>query len=87
MTGKPINPEEKEEEPDGDYEVDEKRRTVALTEQGVDKVEKLLGVKNLYSPEHLRAVYHLDQALRARALFKRDKDYVVAKDGEVIIVA
>ena len=86
MTGKPINPEEKEEEPDGDYEVDEKRRTVALTEQGVDKVEKLLGVKNLYSPEHLRAVYHLDQALRARALFKRDKDYVVAKDGEVIIV-
>ena len=86
MTGKPINPEEKEEEPDGDYEVDEKRRTVALTERGVDKVEKLLGVKNLYSPEHLRAVYHLDQALRARALFKRDKDYVVAKDGEVIIV-
>ncbi len=86
LTGKPINPEEKEEEPDGDYEVDEKRRTVALTEQGVDKVEKLLGVKNLYSPEHLRAVYHLDQALRARALFKRDKDYVVAKDGEVIIV-
>ena len=86
LTGKPINPEEKEEEPDGDYEVDEKRRTVALTERGVDKVEKLLGVKNLYSPEHLRAVYHLDQALRARALFKRDKDYVVAKDGEVIIV-
>ena len=43
-------------------------------------------MKNLYSPEHLRAVYHLDQALRARALFKRDKDYVVAKDGEVIIV-
>ena len=75
-----------DDEPDGDYEVDEKRKTVALTNQGVDKVEKLLGIKNLYSPEHIRAVYHLDQALKARALFKRDKDYVVAKDGEVIIV-
>ena len=63
-----------------------KRKTVALTDRGVDKVEKLLGIKNLYSPEHIRAVYHLSQALKARALFKRDKDYVVAKDGEVIIV-
>lgn len=85
LTGKAIDSEE-DDEPDGDYEVDEKRKTVALTERGVDKVEKLLGIKNLYSPEHIRAVYHLDQALKARALFKRDKDYVVAKDGEVIIV-
>lgn len=85
LTGKSIDPTD-DDEPDGDYEVDEKRKTVALTERGVDKVEKLLGIKNLYSPEHIRAVYHLDQALKARALFKRDKDYVVAKDGEVIIV-
>ena len=86
LTGKPLDPDEEEDEPDGDYEVDEKRKTVALTDRGVDKVEKLLGIKNLYSPEHIRAVYHLSQALKARALFKRDKDYVVAKDGEVIIV-
>ena len=86
LTGKYIDPDIKDDEPDGDYEVDEKRRTVVLTDQGVDKVEKMLGVKNLYSPEHIRAVYHLDQALKAKALFKRDKDYVVAKDGEVIIV-
>ena len=85
LTGKPIDPDE-DDEPDGDYEVDEKRHTVALTDQGVEKVEKLLGIKNLFSPEHIRSVYHLDQALKARALFKRDKDYVVTSDGEVVIV-
>ena len=69
-----------------DYVLDEKRRMVSLTDDGVDKVQKLLGVKNLYSPEYVRSVYHLDQALRAQTLFKRDKDYVVTKDGEVIIV-
>ncbi len=69
-----------------DYVVDEKRKMVALTEDGVDKVQKMLGVKNLYSPEYVRSVYHLDQALRAQTLFKRDKDYVVTTDGEVIIV-
>lgn len=69
-----------------DYEVDEKRRSVALTDAGIDKVEKMLGMKNLYRPEHSRAVYHVDQALRAQTIFKRDKDYVVTNDGEVIIV-
>lgn len=69
-----------------DYTLDEKRRMVALTDEGVEKVQKMLGVKNLYSPEYVRSVYHLDQALRAQTLFKRDKDYVVTKDGEVIIV-
>lgn len=69
-----------------DYVLDEKRKMVALTDEGVDKVQKLLGVKNLYSPEYVRSVYHLDQALRAQTLFKRDKDYVVTKDGEVVIV-
>lgn len=69
-----------------DYTLDEKRKMVALTDEGVDKVQRLLGVKNLYSPEYVRSVYHLDQALRAQTLFKRDKDYVVSSDGEVIIV-
>ena len=69
-----------------DYVLDEKRRSVALTDEGVEKVQKLLGIKNLYSPEYVRSVYHMDQALRAQTLFKRDKDYVVTNDGEVIIV-
>jgi len=69
-----------------DYVLDEKRKMVALTDDGVDKIQRMLGVKNLYSPEYVRSVYHLDQALRAQTLFKRDKDYVVSKDGEVIIV-
>jgi preprotein translocase subunit SecA len=69
-----------------DFNLDEKRRMVALTDEGVEKVQKMLGVKNLYSPEYVRSVYHLDQALRAQTLFKRDKDYVVTKDGEVVIV-
>lgn len=69
-----------------DYDKDEKHRTVALTDVGTEKVQKMLGIKNLYSPDYLRSVYHMDQALRAETLFVRDKDYVVTKDGEVIIV-
>ncbi|MCA9337965.1 preprotein translocase subunit SecA [Candidatus Saccharibacteria bacterium] len=69
-----------------DYVLDEKRRTVALTDDGVEKVQKMLGIKNLYSPDYIRSVYHMDQALKAQTLFKRDKDYVVTNDGEVIIV-
>lgn len=69
-----------------DYILDEKRRSVALSDQGVEKVQKMLGIKNLYTPEHVRSVYHMDQALRAQTLFKRDKDYVVTNGGEVIIV-
>ena len=69
-----------------DYILDEKRRSVALSDTGVEKVQKLLGIKNLYTPEHVRSVYHMDQALRAQTLFRRDKDYVVTNDGEVIIV-
>lgn len=68
------------------YILDEKRRSVSLTDEGVDKIEKMLGIKNLYSPDHVRSVYHLDQALKAQTLFRRDKDYVVANDGEVVIV-
>jgi preprotein translocase subunit SecA len=69
-----------------DYVLDEKRRTVALSDVGVEKVQKMLGIKNLYSPDYVRSVYHMDQALKAQALFKRDKDYVVTNGGEVIIV-
>lgn len=69
-----------------DYVLDEKRRTVALTDEGVEKVQKMLGIKNLFTPEYVRSVYHLDQALKAQTLFHRDKDYVVTNGGEVIIV-
>lgn len=69
-----------------DYIIDEKRRTVALTDQGVDKVQQILGVDTLYSTDNTRIVYHLEQALRAETLFHRDKDYVVTNSGEVVIV-
>ncbi|HSH55523.1 MAG TPA: preprotein translocase subunit SecA [Candidatus Limnocylindrales bacterium] len=68
------------------YETDEKRKTVILTDEGVEKVEKILGLDNLYGAENIRTIYHLQQALRAQALFKRDKDYVATTDGEIVIV-
>ena len=69
-----------------DYVQDEKRRSVTLTDAGVDKVQKMLGIDNLYSVNNTRLVYHMDQALRAEIIFRRDKDYVVTNSGEVIIV-
>lgn len=69
----------------GDYIIDEKAKSVALTESGVAKVEGLLGIKNLYDPAHMDLVHHVQQGLRAHVLYKRDVDYVV-KDGEVVIV-
>ncbi|HZP55544.1 MAG TPA: preprotein translocase subunit SecA [Candidatus Saccharimonadales bacterium] len=68
------------------YEKDEKRRSVILTDTGVEFVEKILGIQNLYSTENLRTIYHLEQALRAQVLFHRDKDYVVTSEGEIVIV-
>ncbi|HEX5394737.1 MAG TPA: preprotein translocase subunit SecA [Candidatus Saccharimonadales bacterium] len=68
------------------YEKDEKRRSVILTDDGVELVEKILGIQNLYSTENLRTIYHLEQAMRAQALFHRDKDYVVTNEGEIVIV-
>ena len=68
------------------FETDEKRKTVILTDAGVEKVEKILGIDNLYGSENIRTIYHLQQALRAHALFSRDKDYVVTNEGEVVIV-
>jgi preprotein translocase subunit SecA len=69
----------------GDYTVDEKHRSSALTEEGVLKVERLLGIGNMYEPQNVEWNHHIQQALRARVIFERDKDYVV-KDNEVIIV-
>ncbi|MCC6858893.1 MAG: preprotein translocase subunit SecA, partial [Bryobacterales bacterium] len=69
----------------GDFTIDEKHRTAALTEEGVLKVEKLLGINNLYDPANIEINHHVQQALRAHVLYHRDKDYVV-KEGQVIIV-
>ncbi|MGH9719164.1 MAG: preprotein translocase subunit SecA, partial [Bryobacteraceae bacterium] len=69
----------------GDFTVDEKHRTVALTEQGISKVEKLLNIPNLYEPQYIEMNHHVQQSLRAHVLYQNDKDYVV-KDGQVIIV-
>jgi preprotein translocase subunit SecA len=71
-------------EPDGDYFIDLKDKAVSPTEDGVDRIEKLLGVENLYDADP-RYARHFEQALRAHALYKRDRDYIV-KDNEIIIV-
>ncbi len=71
--------------PEQDYTVEEKTKTASLTEDGNVRVEKLLGVENLYDPNHMDLVHHVVKALQAYALYKRDVDYVV-KEGEVIIV-
>src|SRR5579863_3879855 len=69
----------------GDFTIDEKHRSAALTEEGVLRVEKLLGIGNMYEPQNVEWNHHIQQALKAHSIFQRDKDYVV-KDGEVIIV-
>ncbi len=69
----------------GDYTVEEKHRSVALTEEGVLKVEKLLSVGNLYDPQNIEINHHVQQALKAHVMFHRDKDYLV-QDGQVVIV-
>nr|WP_306427652.1 preprotein translocase subunit SecA [Brevibacterium sp. 50QC2O2] len=68
-----------------DYEVDEKKRTVGVLEPGIERVENYLGIANLYDPENTALIGFLNNAIRAKELFKRDKDYVVL-DGEVLIV-
>ena len=72
-------------EPDTDYLVDEKLKTADITQGGIDKVEQQLRIKDLFSAENLRLTHYLQESLRAKALFLKDRDYVV-KDGEVIIV-
>ncbi|MBU0647996.1 preprotein translocase subunit SecA, partial [Patescibacteria group bacterium] len=68
-----------------DYNVDEKMKAVSLTEDGINHVEKLLGLKNIYEEQGIKTVHHLEEALKAQILFNRDKDYVV-KNGEILIV-
>ena len=77
-----ITPRLKAEE---DYEIDEKMRAVTLTEKGINKVEEVLGMGNIYTERGIKYVHHLEQALRAETLFKKDRDYVV-KDGQIIII-
>jgi len=72
-------------QPEKDYAVDEKLKAISLTEEGIEKAENLLGVKDIYTEKGIKYVHHLETAVRAKAIFQRDKDYVV-KDGEVIIV-
>ncbi|PJF26237.1 MAG: preprotein translocase subunit SecA, partial [Phototrophicales bacterium] len=72
-------------EPDGDYVVDEKDRVVYLTERGVDKVERALGIQDLYSPANAELIPYLDNSLRAKALYHLDKEYIL-QEGQVIIV-
>ncbi|MCX6751672.1 MAG: preprotein translocase subunit SecA [Candidatus Nomurabacteria bacterium] len=70
---------------DTDYEVDEKLKAITLTDEGISKAENLLGVENIYTEKGIKYVHHLETAVKAQAIFERDRDYVV-KEGEVIIV-
>ncbi|HDH99072.1 MAG TPA: preprotein translocase subunit SecA, partial [bacterium] len=71
--------------PKTDYEIDEKMKAVTLTESGIDKIERILGMDNIYEQKGIKYLHHLEQALRAETLFKRDRDYIV-KNGQVIII-
>ncbi len=70
---------------DEDYEVDEKLKAITLTDIGINKAENLLGVENIYTEKGIKYVHHLETAVKAQAIFERDRDYVV-KEGEVVIV-
>ena len=70
----------------GDYEVDEKSRVIVFTEKGVKRVEEILKIENLYAPEYVELTHFLHQALKAKELFKRDRDYLVRDNGEVVII-
>jgi preprotein translocase subunit SecA len=71
--------------PKEDYEIDEKARTVLMTDAGVDKIEAIFSIQNLYAIEHMKLLHHINQALRAHALFRRDVDYVVNETGIQIV--
>src|SRR5215475_3529117 len=71
--------------PDQDYTLDEKTKSVSLTDEGVERIQKRLSISNLYDPAEIETLHHVEQGLRAHTLYKRDRDYVV-KEGEVIIV-
>ncbi|MDZ4231304.1 MAG: preprotein translocase subunit SecA, partial [Patescibacteria group bacterium] len=71
--------------PDEDYVVDEKLRSAEITEPGIDRIEQMTNIKDLYAPENLRLAHYLEASLKARALYEKDKEYVI-KNGEIIIV-
>lgn len=72
--------------PEEDYSVDEKQRAVSLSEEGIAKIEKALGVDNVYEAGRIEEVHHIESALKAEAIFQKEKDYVVTPDGEIVIV-
>lgn len=71
--------------PEKDYTIDEKQKAIQITDSGIEKAERLLGVENMYAEGGIKYVHHLDAAVKAHALFERDKEYVV-KDGHIVIV-
>jgi len=72
-------------QPEADYEVDEKLKAITLTDDGITRAEKILGIGDIYTEKGVKYVHHLETAVRAKALFEKDRDYVV-KDGEIVIV-
>jgi len=72
-------------DPDADYKIDEKDRAATLTEAGIAKVERIMGTDNIYEEKGIKYLHHLEQALRAQALYRLDRDYVV-KDGQIVII-
>lgn len=82
-----LKPKEHDDDDDasGDYTVEEKTRAVILTENGIDKIERLAGIQNIYDEENIDLTRYMENAIKAQVIYKRDKDYIV-KDGEVIIV-
>lgn len=83
--GEPAEPGVRE-EPTGDYTIDEKGKQVHVTEQGISKIERLISVPDLYSPENMDKAHMITQAIRARELYNREKDYMINEEGEVVIV-
>src|SRR5690606_19031590 len=76
-------------EPDGDFFIEERTRSITLTEQGIEKIERLLRIpegESLYDPEHFEKTHFVENALKAQFVFHRDKDYMVTADGEVVII-
>ncbi|MDP5038989.1 MAG: preprotein translocase subunit SecA, partial [Candidatus Gracilibacteria bacterium] len=69
-----------------DYKIDEKQKTATLTEDGITKIEKILGVENIYVSDRYNDLHHIENALKARAVYKKDTDYLVSKEGEVLII-
>lgn len=83
--GEPAEPG-KRAEPTGDYTIDEKGKQVHITEAGINKIERLLSIPDLYSPENMDKAHMITQAIRAKELYQREKDYIVNAEGEVVII-